>query len=92
MTASLYMLRDFFATGRKPNGCVMGENENLLNATQRNLSCLTDDELAALRDSAKLLIGEIDATLRGRWAEDDNDEPLDDGPDQTDPGYWLDNR
>ena len=50
MAGSLYMLRDFFRTGRNVKGGYMGENEDMLNATQRNLSLLTDAELLALRD------------------------------------------
>lgn len=51
--SSLYNLRAFFAVGRKPNGCYMGENEDMINATLRNLSCCTEAELLSLRDAAR---------------------------------------
>lgn len=76
MAGSLYMLRDFFKTGRKASGAYMGDNECVLNATQRNLSTQTNDELLALRDSALLFIAECDATFQEReivpyWSDSD---------------------
>ena len=49
----MYNLRLFFQAGKKPNGTYMSENENVLNATLRNLSCHTDQELLRLRDEAQ---------------------------------------
>lgn len=73
MAGSLYMLRDFFMTGRKSNGGYMGENEDMLNATQRNLSLLSDDELLALRDSASILISEVEQTYQERRIDDEGE-------------------
>lgn len=49
---NLHNLRAFFQPGKKANGSYMGENECPLNASYRNLSCLSDDELIALKQSA----------------------------------------
>lgn len=49
----LYQLRDFFKPGRKPGGTYMGENEDMVNATWRNLSTLSETELLSLRDAAR---------------------------------------
>mgnify|MGYP001559038863 CR=1 FL=1 len=66
MAGSLYLLRDFFKAGRNHHGGYMGEHEDMLNATQRNLSLFTDTELLALRDSALLFIREIELTYQQR--------------------------
>ncbi|MGE3840080.1 MAG: hypothetical protein AB7I50_00690 [Vicinamibacterales bacterium] len=70
MAGSLYMLRDFFKTGRNAHGGYMGENEDILNATQRNLSLQTDDELLALRDSALLMVAQCELTHQERRIDD----------------------
>jgi hypothetical protein len=79
MSASLYMLRDFFKAGRNHHGGYMGEHEDLINATERNLSLYTDEELLALRDSARLFMDYCERTR----AERDMDAPEDDDPDDT---------
>lgn len=63
---NLYSLRDFFQTGRKVNGSYMGENEDVLNATYRNLSCLTDVEILSLRESARNFIDICNEVLTER--------------------------
>ena len=70
---SLYLLRDFFKSGRKPNGGFMGENEDMNNATQRNLSLCSDAELLELRDSAALFIKEVEAAYQERQIDDERE-------------------
>lgn len=64
--ASLYLLREFFKAGRKANGGYMGGNENMENATERNLSLCSEAELLALRDSAYMLRDYIESELSMR--------------------------
>lgn len=70
MSASLYLLRTFFQTGRNHHGGYMGEHEDMVNATERNLSLHTDDELIALRESARLFGEYCDKELHARIADD----------------------
>ena len=63
------MLRDFFKTGRNHHGGYMGEHEDMQNATERNLSLQTHDELIALRDSARLFIEYCEEELHARIVE-----------------------
>lgn len=83
MAGSLYMLRDFFVTGRKANGGYMGANEDILNATQRNLSLMSDAELVALRDSALLMVAQCELTHQEREMDAGHSEE----PNQPDPHY-----
>jgi hypothetical protein len=62
----MHLLRQFFQTGRKPNGSYMGETENVVNAVERNLSCLRDDEIIALRAQAFEFVAYCTDTLKGR--------------------------
>lgn len=67
----MYNLRLFFQAGKKPNGTYMSENENVLNATLRNLSCHTDQELLRLRDEAQRFATLCEETIQERIADDD---------------------
>jgi len=71
---SLYYLQRFFETGH-PNrvGCYFNPDEDMLNATQRNLSTLSDAELLKLRASAYRLIEEIEVTYVEREIDVDDD-------------------
>lgn len=69
---SLYLLRDFFKVGRNHHGGYMGENEDMLNATQRNLSLYSDAEIHNLKASAYLFISECNDTLNERIIDKEN--------------------
>lgn len=65
----LYSLLQFFKLGRHENGSYLSENESMENATERNLSVLSEQELLSLRSGAEKLIEKINAELSCRMED-----------------------
>lgn len=68
---SLFNVAVFFRPGRDVHGSFFSENESVLNAVERKLSCHTDAELEQLHAGARHFIDLVEQTHRGRLMDPD---------------------
>lgn len=66
---SLHNLRALFREERDKHGTYMGDNENAYNATERRVSCRTDQEILDLINEAEKFIELANAELTARDRE-----------------------
>lgn len=72
---SLANLQKFFKLGRNQHGGVMMAGEDLVNATERNLSLHTDEELLDLAIAAESFLELVKGAYLERHCEDDDLSP-----------------
>jgi hypothetical protein len=68
---SLYNLMLFFQPGRNHRGGHFNAHEDLLNATYRNLSLMSDTELISLRDGALEFVKIVEGEHQARGVDDE---------------------